>query len=347
MAANINLDKIKVGEDVKTVISETAKQLEGQIKIQTRGVVHNIETQRLAQELGVTVEELLSKVPGTIENAHKTLAYRQLHAGSAKRVSDLLKELGKSASGSDEEAGIFSVLNAEHGEYSDILVKMTGLTSELGRGLQAQNIPVTGLEESAREALIKAFVKDRGAWTLKQARELSGLVGRVTPENLPALISKATKSTLLEKFEEFSTAAKLTNIKTFERNPIGNQVMNMIRFAEKPLTAMNETIASLFGGRKKQAFFGEAFADSFGQMRGLVKGVPKAINALLSEEQALLETAKSGEAIRTRGGVARIPGKLGEVIRLPFRALTAQDLLQSSVVEEGEVSALAYRTAAK
>ena len=104
---------------------------------------------------------------------------------------------------------------------------------------------------------------------------------------------------------------------------------------------MDAVRVALLGG-KRERFAQEAIADFIGTSHGLKEGARRATRALASEQAALREQTRAGEIVGRRGAIG---GRLGEVIRLPFRAVALPDIFLRTANREGEIAALATRQA--
>jgi hypothetical protein len=121
-----------------------------------------------------------------------------------------------------------------------------------------------------------------------------------------------------------------------------NIVSNTLTFLTKPFLETPATaVLESFKGKGRKAYFGEASAEIFGSWQGMKEGVRAAIKAwdtgLPSDVFSKIEAPR----------LNAIPGKIGEIIRIPTRALTAADEFFKSVVYRAELNRQAYSISAR
>src|SRR5690606_28592282 len=90
-AVNINLARIETPDDVKRAITTAGKVFADDIDEARRGVQSNEETLRLADALGMTPEQLLSRQRGQSFNAEEAVAARQILVSSGEQLVRLAK----------------------------------------------------------------------------------------------------------------------------------------------------------------------------------------------------------------------------------------------------------------
>lgn len=87
----INFARFDEPDSVTKVIGKMADAAKGTIDEATRGVITQKETERLAEELGMTVTDLIARRKGQPFNAEEAVAARQLWAASGARLLELAK----------------------------------------------------------------------------------------------------------------------------------------------------------------------------------------------------------------------------------------------------------------
>src|SRR3984957_14966749 len=131
--ANLNLDRLQTGEDVKAQLADTVNGMAADIERARGGRISLAETQKAAKELGLTPTQIQAAVPGA-GAAHIT-ALRQLMVDSAERVRDATAKYR--AAPNEENQAAFAKATQEH---QVILQTLAGHTAEAGRTLSSMRI---------------------------------------------------------------------------------------------------------------------------------------------------------------------------------------------------------------
>ncbi|MFO7990140.1 MAG: hypothetical protein R6U16_11715, partial [Desulfotignum sp.] len=129
-AVNVNLERIQSEEDIKQIINRTANEFSGQINTARRGKVSNAETQKLADDLGMTVEDILNRRTGEAFNAEQALAARKILVSSADNLKAMAQKATDPTQATDEVRVQFQRALALH---QTIQAQVSGMTAEAGR----------------------------------------------------------------------------------------------------------------------------------------------------------------------------------------------------------------------
>jgi macrodomain Ter protein organizer (MatP/YcbG family) len=105
-----------------------------------REVITNEELPKLADDLGMTVDDLMNRRQGEAFNAEQILAARKILVASSENLIELGK---KAADGGDTNLALFRRAMTQH---RAIQQQVSGMTAEAGRALQSFNI----IAESSR-----------------------------------------------------------------------------------------------------------------------------------------------------------------------------------------------------
>jgi hypothetical protein len=157
-------------------------------------------------------------------------------------------------------------------------------------------------------------------------------------------VRSAVKATTRDQLYEIWVSSLLSMPPTQIVNVLGNVQAVALSPVERVVGAGIEQLrpSVLLGKAQKEIFFRELPSQMYGMYQGFKQGVPKAIRAWQTEV--------------VEGGITKldyiqrtmaVPGKTGRVIRIPLRFLTAFDEFFKSVNYQGELHALAKRTAIK
>lgn len=335
-AENINLNRLETTEEVEDIITAVAKANPLEINQARREVITQKETEALADDLGMSVEDLLNRREGIAPNAEEAVAARNILVASGE---NLIKLAEKAKNGGDEALMLFRRAMSQH---QAIQLQVSGMTAEAGRALQSFRIMAkSGAEQ---EKAIKEALEASGGLDLNQdlAKRLSQIND---PAHLNRFVKNADKATTSEMIEEYWINALLSNPAT--------HVMNIMSNASVVLSSVLERkVASIFG---KEIETGEASAQILGIIEGAKDGMKLAKKVFLSGEASdpltKIESAQreaiSSKNLNASGVVGQSIDFLGNAIRIPGRALMAGDEFFKAVARRMELQSLAYRQAIK
>ena len=335
-AENINLNRLETTEEVEDIITAVAKANPLEINQARREVITQKETEALADDLGMSVEDLLNRREGIAPNAEEAVAARNILVASGE---NLIKLAEKAKNGGDEALMLFRRAMSQH---QAIQLQVSGMTAEAGRALQSFRIMAkSGAEQ---EKAIKEALEASGGLDLNQdlAKRLSQIND---PAHLNRFVKNADKATTSEMIEEYWINSLLSNPAT--------HVMNIMSNASVVLSSVLERkIASIFG---KEIETGEASAQILGIIEGAKDGMKLAKKVFLSGEASdpltKIESAQreaiSSKNLNASGVVGQGIDFLGNAIRIPGRALMAGDEFFKAVARRMELQSLAYRQAIK
>lgn len=330
-SSNINLEKITSDEDLQGIIKSTSEKFKGTIDEQRRGIITHEETQILADNLGVSPDDLKRVRAGRAFNAEELKATSDLLLTQSKKVADLA---GKIRTG-DNSTQTLLQFQKELQAQALVQIKLSGAKAESGRALQIQRVIAREVpsELKAQQEVLKAL----GGQEITE--EIAHRLSLIDPMDIPAVnkfIREVTKAKTADKVYEYWLNSILSNPQTHAVNTISNTLRAAL---EIPVDIAQAGI-ELFKGSGRQVFFGEAPSRLIGDLMGIKEGVRRALYVL--KEGISIERNTQIES-----KVPAIKGKLGEIIRTPTKALTAEDEFFKAINATGDMYAGAYRTAAK
>lgn len=139
---------------------------------------------------------------------------------------------------------------------------------------------------------------------------------------------------------EYWRNAILSGPRTHAANIAGNAAFSAWHLAvERPV----EALFSVITRNKKSAQLGEFKYMLQGLFPGLARGVRNAKDSWKLETSALSEELGRDGAFKFDGPRGAIPGKIGRELRIPYRALLAQDEFFKSITATVEAGAHAFR----
>jgi hypothetical protein len=335
--SNINLDYIAAPNDVKGVIKTVGERAE-QFITERRGVVSNEQTKALAKELGMKAADLSKRRTGQAFNAHEIYAARVLMVQSASTVRNLASKAAKSKTLHD-----LAQFQKAFTRHVAIQEQIAGMTAEAGRALQqfkmmtgANYLPIAkAMQEEARS-------KDKDApfgAKKKQGQDaLIHLAEMVNAIDDPSVLNRFTrdayKITIFDKVRELWINALLSGPRTHATNILSNFITGLWQVPE---TAVASTIGMLHGGEKVRAR--EVTARLIGVIEGTQEGFSKAIVAFKTGEPTDAVSKIEQHRRKAIGGIT------GEIVRIPSRALLAEDEFFKTLNYRAEINARAARIA--
>ena len=345
-AGNINLDNLGTTDDVKRAITATADEFAGQIDEARRGVMAEAQTQKLADDLGMTPEQLMRRRRGEALNAEQALAARQLLTDSGE---DLVARARTASGGSDADVLAFTRALERH---AGIQAQVAGMTAEAGRALRQFRITAAATNDRAIKETLENF---GGRDTVEElARKLTKID---TPGGRAGFVRDATHARTSDKLLEAWINALLSGPQTHAVNVLSNTLVAAWTIPEHLIAA---GIGAVRRG-KDRVRFGEVTARTFGAVQGVRDGLKAAAKTFLSEEPSDLLTKIESNRYRAvpslvlnkgkpKRHLAGIPipfsGQIelgGKQIRIPGRALQASDEFFKAVGFRMELNARALR----
>jgi len=324
-AGNLNLARIETSNDVRSVLSEIATEYRG-FDPARRGVQSNETTAQLADQLGMSVDDLLSRRRGQAFNAEEALAARQVLAASG----DNLVDLARSAHGGTDEALVaFREALARH---TLIQEQVAGFTAEAGRTLQQYRIAAKAT--AGRDRLLKDLIATAGG-----RDNLEGLADAITaledPAQLNTFVRQAAKAKTSDMLMEAWINGLLSGPKTHAVNITSNLLTQLWQIPENAVAA---GIGAVRGGPDRIPP-AEPITRLWGFVTGARDGLVAAGKVLRTGEP--LDPISKIEMRKYRA----IPGPAGEAIRIPGRFLMAEDELFRTIGYRSELNAQALRIA--
>jgi len=351
-SVNINLNRLKTTDDIKNVIDRVGKNFEGDIQAARREKITLEQTERLADDLGMTVEQLLTRRKGQAFNAEQAVASRKILVSSAAKLKELAT-IAQSSQGSKEDQVAFLRALSIHKAIQE---QVSGLTAEAGRALSSFRIKAGEIDI----ALNNIPVEDMA----KAIADQDNLIG------INSVAKQMDKATTSEQLLEVWINGLLSNPVTHAVNVTSNAIVNLWAIPDRFLAA---GIGKVLGGAEVAT--GEAVSMLRGLKEGYKDGMTLAWKAIktgevedpLTKLDVKRQRAIPGDVLDFTGiggraadflqegikdplkglfNIAKLPVRFGgEIVRLPGRALTAGDALFKAVNYRMELNSLAFRQA--
>lgn len=326
--ADVNPESIRTAEDVSKVLDQSSNRVSDYLDPRAKTVIHLSEQQALADELGLSEREVMSRAPGSALSAEQLVAARDLLAKSQASVLRMAARVTK-----DQSAlASFTDSLARH---QLILDSVQGARAEAGRALGSFRI---GAEEPAAKA-VDTLSKLEPEKQLEAAKLLAK-TDLSNPAAINKFVREITPSTTFDKLHEAwmngLLSGGVSTVKT-----ASDATMRVLGMTERPVSAAIDALHSALTGAPRGRFFGELPADMYGMMRGSSRALGQFYDSFVKEMHLDKTFESSGNRVNA------IKGPLGYVVRTPSRLLEAITDTAKLVNYSADLHAQAYRIAAK
>ena len=335
IAGNINLQKLDAPTDVKQMIKDVADDNNMFLDARQNVVRFGTEGENLkalADETGLTIEKLLQREKGEAFNFATAYAARVINAQSAKELVELAKK-AESTSASQIDLINFENALAKHAAIQE---QISGITAEAGRAL-AQFRYMAKADALTQDKMITEYLLKRGGDN--GVKEIAGKIANMdTTRRVSTFASKSYKPNFLDKVQEVWINGLLSSPSTHIVNVSSNTLV-------AALTPIEYAVAAAIGAIKRdpdRITGGEVAARTFGTIFGTLDGLVAAARAL-KDPDTVADSLTKLEMRREKA----VKGLPGEVVRLPGRALVAEDVLFKTIGYTQEMWGQSVRQAQK
>jgi DNA-binding phage protein/F0F1-type ATP synthase delta subunit len=332
-AGNINLKKIDAPNKVKNVIDDIAKNNDEFIEAR-RGVVKfgsdGEELAALAKETGLTEEQLINRTRGSAFNAETAYAARVLNVNSAENLVELAKK-ARSTKATAEDLIEFNQALTRHASIQE---QVAGITAEAGRALRSFK-EIAASKGAIQERLIKEYIQGKGG--KENIESIAEAISKLDdPEQIARFSKEVYKATKLDQVQEAWINALLSSPSTHAVNILSNTLVAASRIPEYGIATV---LGSVRKGQDKVTFT-ELGARILGNIYGTLDGLRMGSKAIIDPDSVVdpltkLELQKQNA----------IPGVAGEIVRIPGRALVAEDTFFKAIGYRQELFGQAVRKA--
>jgi hypothetical protein len=357
----INFARMNNPDDVNQVIRDMADSFKGSIDEARRGIQDNATTAKLADDLGMTVEDLLSRRKGQPFNAEEGLAARKLLNASAEKLLELSKKAADPNAGAADLYNFRRMVAIHHAVQSEVIAART----ETARALQAWAIPAGGNVEAARAVQQMLDMTGGAEVTQEFARRMATLADAgASPGAIAAMARKGWLATTTDAVKESYVLGLLWNPSTH----IVNSASNIgVAFQQVYERATAKQIGDFLGSAiDSRVVDGEALAMTYGLITSLKDALALSGRALKTGESTSLinkidlpqPKAISTEAVARERGMSaaeaaafaespmgRALDFIGNVTRAPGQLLAAEDEFFKTVAYRAELHAQSLRQA--
>ena len=341
-AININFSKIETTDDIKEIITKTSKVFESDIQIARRDIQTNEQTAALADNLGMTVADLLKRRAGQAFNAEEALAARRLLVASAERLREMAVGVGLGTASDFDKMAFRRQLSLHYAIQSQV----SGMTAEAGRALQSFNIMSSSVSE------VKQLFDNLTIFESKHGYSITDIANRLsaidTIEGMNTAVRQAQKATTSDMLLEAWINGLLSNPVTHAVNTTSNQ---LVAFWQIPERLLASGIGKVFGNQEIKAQ--ESLYQAYGMINGLKDSFRMTAKVLktgqASDSLGKIEVSRYRAISSENLDISGVPGRavdlLGETIRIPSRLLMAEDEFFKGMGYRMELHARAFRQA--
>ena len=343
----INFARIDSPEDVRVAMQKAADLYKPEIDAARRGR-RTFEEIKLSAEQEDAWKILAGRRNAEPLNAEQSLAARNLWASSGEKLS----ETARLASAAPTEENLFAfrkMLEVHRAIQSEVVAART----ETARALASWRIP-SGPQELMRRQIDDVL---EGTGGMEASRELAERVAKLSDagmvEELEAFVTKTPARIARESIQEAWVMALLSGPKTHLVNMMSNTTVALQQVFERGVAG---TIGRITGDTTGVQV-GEALSMLNGMIGGAKDGLRLAGKALRMNEAGGWagkvdlphDPAISAENWRLAkdSAMGKAVDVLGAAVRVPGRALMAEDEFFKSVGYRMELHAQAYRQASR
>lgn len=233
-AGNINLDRLEGPEDLNDLVIAVADVLKKDVDVARRGKISDAQRFVLAQELGMTEQELLSRATGVAWNAEHIEAARLIYVNQRFKTAQLSDKV-RMGTATDEEKVMF---RREMSKYTGMQLQMHGLAAEAARSFNAFKKVALHGELSAAETQQLLAEGGGDAVTLKLAEAFSSFAS--DPRKAGKFARNAWKANSIDMVREYWTNTLLSSLATQAVNMTSTGLFDLWMIGERAVAGLHE-----------------------------------------------------------------------------------------------------------
>lgn len=349
-ARNFRSDKLQTTDDIKRLIDERAAAAGGNLDAR-RGVVSNDQTRVESAEYGV--EDLIGRKPGQAWNAAQLTAGRDILLELGGRIMKAAEHV-KGANATPADMLEFRQLLARH---DAVQKQLQGAVAEAGRALQIMRTPAVPAGRLRSRQILETLDQFGGE---DGARKMAELI--LDTGGNPAKLAQVTRKGALARTNDAITEVWINGLlsgpKTHMVNIVSNSLTALMQAPERFVAGVGRKGAQAVFGAGEGVEPGEAGAMLYGALAGfkdglramartLKTGEPSDPLAKIENQQRKAVTA-ANFGLDEQSPMGRAVDLVGEYyVRMPGRALAAEDELFKAIGYRQELHAQAYRQAVR
>lgn len=337
LTGNIRLDKLDSPQAIKRALAQT-NEIAGGFDAARRGRITQAETKSLAEDLGMTADDLLKRRKGQAFNAEEALAARQLLARSASELVNMAKRIARVEAPGDELEAAFRGAWLRHAAIQE---QVSGMTAEAGRLLQQFRMTADS-RDTARSLSVLGETLG-GVTRMKQVAER--IINLDNVGTTPAGVNQFALRSLIPKWRdkaiELYINSLLSGPQTHAVNILSNTLTSLAQLPEHAVAAGIGAVRKALPGQAEtdRVLFSELGPRTIGMVSGAREGMKAAARSFLTGDTVDAIAKVEQQQLNAIGG------KVGSFIRTPTRLLSAEDELFKGIASRMELNGLALRQA--
>lgn len=342
----INMARIETADDVKDILQKSANLFKEDIAEAQRGVQSFEETAKLADDLGMTVDELLSRPRGannarTPFTAEEALAARRLYTASGEKLIELAKAASGPLAGPNELFNFRKAMAVHHAIQAEVI----GARTETARALSSWRIGADGAASQLKA--IEAAMDTAGPDSVSLAKQIVALqASGATPGAINKFVRQSSTGTFVQGLREVYVNGLLSGPLTHIVNMTGNIGTAMLSVAERRVGGWMAKNATQSGA----IIDGEAAAMLHGAIAGQIDALRLAWKTLRTGEttdmMGKVDAPRQSAISSTRNDAVGVSiNAIGTAIRIPSLLMTSADQYFKAVNYRMNLHALALRQA--
>lgn len=323
----IDPERIESPQDVQAALDKAAGKIQQNLDPRVGATISLDAQKSLAAEVGMSVDELLSRKSGESMNAEHAIAARALLKDSQTRVMNLARN---AATGDEDYLEQFNKALSTHQE---ILNQVKGVTSEAGRALGSFRVKENELPQLKIANALSDLPED-------SQQKAAQLLSKIDPSDIRAVnqfVEEITPSSTPDKIYEYYRNSLLSSPHTVLVKGASELSMMALEATKKAVAGGVSKAKSLFSGDPQEHYASEAYWYSKGAIQAMQK-IP-----LVLKGQFDLAGMPDFESTGKRA----IKGTVGKIVRTPGTILSRQTNSMYVLNYFGELNALAARAAIK
>lgn len=329
---NINIERLNTPAEISQAM-KVANDIGGGFDAARRGRMSFEETARLAEELGMTADDLLARRRGQAFNAEEAAAARALNLKASEelvKMATRFRRNGIEVSAEDMTRFREALLRS-----AAIQEQVSGMTAEAGRLLSQFRMAASSVDIPAH--VLRELGNGPGG--VKRLNEIAEgiLEFQKDPRKLNQFVMRATKPRFSDMAIELMYNMRLSGPQTHAVNILSNTLTALAQIPEHMgAAAVGAIRRGIFRNKAERVAMSDIGQRAIGMMHGAWEGL-----------EAAKQGWRTGEAADFVGKVETNMQKAipnwagGEYIRMPTRALTAEDEFFKAVSRRGQLYSMA------
>lgn len=344
----VNFSRIDAGDDVQAVIREMADMVAPRIGEAARGKISFRETEKLADDLGMGVKDLLARRKGVPFNAEEALAARRLWVASGEKLLEAAQAAARPNAGAVDQFNFRRMMAIHHAVQAEVI----GARTETARALNAWKIPAGSGAEQARgiDQLMAAMGGPEASAEMAKRLAILGSQGASAAE-LGRFAARGALARSADAVKEVWVNGLLSSPKTHVVNIASNTGVALQQIVERKV---GERVARIMATTDGVAP-GEAAAMAYGLVESMKDAFRLGWQALRTGETGAAlgkidlprreAVSAAAFSLDEAGSAGRVVDLLGNVFRVPGRLLGAEDEFFKTIGYRMELHASSLRQA--